>query len=89
MIINKRQNENIESEYTLMGRKLEEVEEFKYLGLKINKNGLEGERNKIRSKAEKMYGIVNGKTNCRVNKYEVIRGLWKGIAVPTIMYGTE
>ena len=89
MIINKRQNENIESEYTLMGRKLEEVEEFKYLGLKINKNGLEGERNKMRSKAEKMYGIINGKTNCRVNKYEVIRGLWKGIAVPTIMYGTE
>ena len=36
-----------------------------------------------------MYGIVNGKINCRVNKYEVIRGLWKGIAVPTIMYGTE
>ena len=24
-----------------------------------------------------------------MNKYEVIRGLWKGIAVPTIMYGTE
>ena len=43
----------------------------------------------MRSKAEKMYGIINGKTNCRVNKYEVIRGLWKGIAVPTIMYGTE
>ena len=36
-----------------------------------------------------MYGIVNGKINCRVNKYEVIRGLWKGIAVPTIIYGTE
>ena len=36
-----------------------------------------------------MYGIINGKTNLRVNKFQVIRGLWKGLAVPTIMYGLE
>ena len=43
----------------------------------------------MRRKVEKMYGIVNEKRNCRVSKYEVIRGLWKRIAIPTIMYGTE
>ena len=36
-----------------------------------------------------MYGMINGKTNCRVNKYEITRGLWEGMAVPTIMYGLE
>ena len=36
-----------------------------------------------------MYGIINGKINFRANKYEVMRGLWKGLAVLTIMYGLE
>ena len=36
-----------------------------------------------------MYGIINGKINFRANKCEVMRGLWKGLAVPTVMYGLE
>ena len=44
MIINKRQSEYIEVGCTLMGRELEEVEEFIYLGIKIGKNGLEQEK---------------------------------------------
>ena len=36
-----------------------------------------------------MYGIINGKINFRANKYEVMRGLWKGLAVPSVMYGLE
>ena len=47
------------------------------------------ERKKLRKKAEKMYGIINGKINFRANKYEVMRGLCKGLAVPTVMYGLE
>ena len=47
------------------------------------------EINKLRNKAEKMYGIINGKINFRANKYEVMRGLWKGLAVPSVMYGLE
>ena len=30
-----------------------------------------------------MYGIINKKINFRTNKYEVMRGLWKGLAVPS------
>ena len=36
-----------------------------------------------------MYEIINGKTNFRANKYGVMRVLWKGLAVPTVMYGLE
>ena len=36
-----------------------------------------------------MYGIMNKKINFRANKYEVMRGLWQGLAVPTVMYGLE
>lgn len=28
-------------------------------------------------------------SGCSASKYEVIRGLWKGVAVPSIMYGME
>ena len=42
----------------------------------------------MRSKAQKIYEMIKRKTNCRVNKSEVVKGLWKGIAVPTIVYGT-
>ena len=44
MIINRRQKETDEIGCTLMGRELEVVEEFKYLGIKISKNGLENEK---------------------------------------------
>ena len=48
------------------------------------------EKNGMRKRAEKMYHEWNkGKINCRVNKYEVMRGIWKGIALSTIMYGIE
>ena len=48
-------------------------------------------KNRIRNKAERKYGIINGKTNCRMNKYEITRGLCKGMAVHlyTIMHGLE
>ena len=36
-----------------------------------------------------MHGIINEKINFRANKYEVMRGLWKGLSVPTVTYGLE
>ena len=87
--INMDVNEREANKGRLLGEELDFIEEYKYLGLIIDKTGLEKERNGRRKKAEKMYGIINGKINCRANKYEVMRGLWKGIAVPTIMYGME
>ena len=89
MVINEKQDGGNEEKYTLSGKEMEKVAEFKYLGVIIDREGIEKEKNRIRNKAERMYGMISGKTNCRVNKYEIMRGLWKGIAVPTIMYGTE
>ena len=89
LVINEDINNIQENKGKLLGEELEFVEEYKYLGVNIDKNGLQKEKNGMRKKAEKMYGIINGKINNRANKYEVMRGLWKGIAVPTIMYGTE
>ena len=89
MKINGKQNNMNCDKFNILGKELEIVDEIKYLGLIINKDGMENEKNRIRNKAEKMYGIINGKTNCRINKYEIIRGLWKGMTMPTIMYRLE
>ena len=32
---------------------------------------------------------MNAKMHVRVNKYEITRGFWKRVAVPTIMYRVE
>ena len=68
---------------------LEVVKEYKYLGLKVENKGLDKEKNGLRVKAEKQLNIINGNMHLRANHYEIMRGLWKGVAVPTVMYGME
>ena len=68
---------------------MKKVNEYKYLGLTIGNKGLEKEKNNIRVKAEKNLSTIKAKTKLRANKYEITRGLWKGIAVPTLLYGAE
>ena len=85
LMINGNENEIQNNKLKLSGMELERVEEYKYLGVKLDTKGMDKEKNGLRKKAEKMYGIINGKINLRVNKFQVIRGLWKGLAVPTII----
>ena len=83
MTINgKEEGNETNNQLQLLGKDIEKVDSYKYLGLEIYNKGLVKERKKLRKKAEKMYGIINGKINFRANKYEVMRGLWKGLAVP-------
>ena len=89
MTINGKEGNETNNQLQLLRKDIEKVESYKYLGLEIDNKGLVKERNKLRKKAEKMYGIINGKINFRANKYEVMRGLWKRLAVPTVMYGLE
>lgn len=51
-----------------------------YLGIRVENKGMEKERNERRVKVERKYGIINTQTKFRANKYETVRGLWKGAA---------
>ena len=41
------------------------------------------------ARANQWIGRLGSVAKCRANKYELVRGLWKGMAVPSIMYGFE
>ena len=70
---------------------LEVVNEYVYLGMEVNKEGIGGEKQRktIEGKTRRMSGmIINGGKRV-VNKCEVSRSLWKGVAVPHCLYGSE
>ena len=52
-------------------------------------SGLTREENTLRLKAEKQMGILRSSSTFRANKYEVIRGIWKGVVVPMTLHGIE
>ena len=48
------------------------------------------ERNRLKEQKKKnVWRLLMIKFISRVYMYEVMKGLWKGLAVPTIMYGLE
>ena len=84
-------NSTGKSQWVLGNNILEVVEKYTYLGIEINKDGIGGERQRKlnEGKARRMSGmIINGRSR-NINKYEVGRSLWKGIAVPFCLYGSE
>ena len=79
------------SQWILGNNVLEVVEKFNYLGMEINKDGIggNGQRKTNEAKARKMAGMIMSGGSREVNKYEHGRCLWKGMAVPHCLYGSE
>ena len=63
------------------------TEEYKYLGVTLNVRGCEKAKGEKIFKANQWYGRLASVARYRANKYLVVRELWKGMAVPSIMYG--
>ena len=87
MIINENEQENIQ--IRMQEEILEKVNSYKYLGTNMTNRGLENEPQLKRIKAEQWWGRINNMTKFRSNSYEIVRGLWKGVAVPNLMYNLE
>ena len=68
---------------------MEVVTKYTYLGLQMQDIGLERNRGNKKQKTKQCYGRLSSKVGFRANTYETTRGLWKGVAVPSIMYGME
>ncbi|KAG0717602.1 hypothetical protein GWK47_054088 [Chionoecetes opilio] len=71
------------------GNEIKRTKEYKYLGIWLDDKGCEKTKHERIARANQWVGRLGSVARCRANKYEVVRGLWKGVAVPSIMYGLE
>ena len=55
----------------------------------MDERGCEKTKSERISRANQWVGRLGSVAKCRANKYEVTRDVWKGMAVPGLMYGLE
>ncbi|XP_050705903.1 uncharacterized protein LOC126991179 [Eriocheir sinensis] len=88
MIVNRSEDER-ETTWRLEGDELEQTEEYKYLGVWMEVNGCGRAKNVKISMANQWVGRLGSAARMRASKYDVIREVWKSVAVPSIMYGMD
>ena len=88
MVVN---GEEIDKErtWTLAGEGITRTRQYKYLGMRVDEKGCEGTKDERIARANQWWGRLGSVARCRANKYEVVRGVWKGMAVPSLLYGLE
>ena len=65
------------------------VHSYEYLGVALDEEGAGRAKADKIFKANQWWGRLCAISKFRANKYEVGRGLWKGVAVPSLMYGMD
>ncbi|KAH7968259.1 hypothetical protein HPB52_007268 [Rhipicephalus sanguineus] len=75
--------------WSLRGSTLQCTDRVKYLGVHLNTGPryLEQHEHALRMKATRYRGILGRQTLWAFNRYEVMRGLWRMVAVPGLTYG--
>ena len=86
LVINGGEND-VERKWKLDGKDISRTNEYKYLGCVLNMNGCEKAKNEKLFRAQQWYGRLGSVARFRANRYECLRGIWKSMAVPSIMYG--
>ena len=74
-------------DFKLGGLVMKRFNKYKYLGIRYESKGMEGAKNEKIYKANQWWGRLGSIAKLRANRYEIVRGMWKNIAVPGIMYG--
>ena len=80
-------HENVDKVW-MLGENIKKTDEYKYLCVTVNVIGCEKVMSEI-FKAKQWYGKLASIARYRANKYLVARELWKGMAVPSLMYGVN
>ena len=84
-------NDERDNQWVLGNNVLEVVKKYTYLGMEVSNEGVGGERQRKinEGKTRKAAGMILNGGSRVANKYEVCRSLWKGMAVPYCLYGSE
>ena len=75
--------------WSLGGAQIEQTNEYKYLGVWLSVHGSERAKNEKISMTNQWVGRLGSVARMRASKYDVLREVWKSVAVPNIMYGMD
>ena len=81
--------EDMSRVWMLGGNEIVRTNEYKYLGMCVDQVGCQRTKAANLSKANLWLGILGSAAKVRASKYEVLREVWKSVAVPSIMYGLD
>ena len=76
-------------QFKLGGEDICTIKKYNYLGVMFDKDGTDIAKDDRIFRANQWWGRLGAMAKFRANKYEVIRGVWKSIAVPGLMYGMD
>ena len=88
LIVNRSEDERDVS-WKLGENELQQAQEYKYLGVWMTPNGCEKAKNEKASLTNQWVGRLGSAARMRASKYDVLREVWKSVAVPCIMYGMD
>ena len=88
MIVNRSEDER-DATWRLGEDELQQENEYKYLGVWMSPNGCEKMKNEKISMTNQWVGRLGSVARMRASKYDVLRDVWKSVAVPSIMYGMD
>ena len=81
---------NEQMKICMKGVEMEEVNDFKYLGVEISANGsMEVKLNHRITEARKSAGVLDRMWKNRGVGMEVKKRMYEGIVIPTVLYGSE
>lgn len=71
------------------GGRWKRAREYKYLSMTFTEGRLEKAKQEKETKALQSRGRLGSAAKRRASKYEIVRELWKVMAVPSVMYRVE
>ncbi|MPC91790.1 hypothetical protein E2C01_086849 [Portunus trituberculatus] len=85
MIVNRSEDES-NAVWKIREDELNQAREYKYLGMGVSPSGCEKTKNEKIGLVNQWVGRLEGAARMRASKYDVLREVWKRVAVSTIMY---
>lgn len=75
----------------IQSTKIDHVQKYKYLGIWLNegKKYLEEQEKTLIEKVKRNSAVMKHKALWNYNRYEVVRGVWKGVMVPGLTFGNS
>ena len=88
-LVYKKKLERRRENFRLGNQEINRVKQYNYLGVLFEEEGTGRAKSERIFRANQWQGRLCSLAKLRSNKYEGLRGIWKRIAVPSVLYGMD